>query len=59
MSLQDLNMSLQDLREYPAPEFNPAEDPGNPYQHLLDDDTDDVEEDKRLGLSVFGMRAIK
>ena len=37
------------------PEYDPTEDPGNPYQHLLDDDTDDVEEDIKLGLSVYGL----
>ena len=30
------------------PEYDPSDDPGNPYQHLLD-------EDIRLGLSVYGM----
>jgi len=49
----------KDLREYSPIEYDPANDPGNPYQQLLDDDTDDVEEDKRLGLSLSGMRAIK
>lgn len=37
------------------PEYDPANDEGNPYQHLLDDDCDDCEEDIRLGLSVYGM----
>jgi hypothetical protein len=48
----------QDLREWAPVEYDPTDDPGNPYQHVLDDDTDDVTEDLRLGLSVYGMRRI-
>ena len=35
-------------------EFDPQYDIGNPYQHLLDDDADDIQEDLKLGLSVYG-----
>lgn len=49
-----------DLRETYAPCFHAEDDPGNPYQHLLDADEegiiDNVNEERRLGLSVFGMR---
>lgn len=37
------------------PEFDPADDPGNPYQHLLDSDCDDCEDDIDMGLSVYGL----
>lgn len=46
----------QDLREWNYEEFDPSDDPGNPYQHMLDTQDDDVEEDIKLGLSVWGMR---
>lgn len=35
--------------------FNPADDEGNPYQHLFDSEEDDVTEGIRLGLSVHDM----
>lgn len=43
-------MSLyQDLREYNTEEFDPADDAGNPYQHLLEDDADDDADFQALG----------
>lgn len=38
-----------------TPEYDPADDPGNPYQHLLDSECDDCEDDINLGLSVYGL----
>lgn len=43
-------MSLhQDLREYNTEEFDPANDAGNPYQHLLEEDVDTDDDFKALG----------
>lgn len=44
-----------DLREWDSLPYDPANDTGNPYQHLLDGEADDIEEDIALGLSVYDM----
>ena len=43
-------MSLhQDLREYNTEEFDPTNDAGNPYKHLLEEDADADDDFMALG----------